>query len=452
MEDNQVFNPMDQEIVGDADLEDIINSLNTFLIEIQQCLYQRKIIYKQEKKKYDEGKSKKPEPVLDVTTCFRQYGIGFEGDRPSDAELKILEEFISLSKIVLAIYYKVTRKAIVYINKDFVTTHKVYKKREKDRLFINKKPTGLMLHSIGTSQPNASVLVDIYKDYDAYLVESILESLQKEVKGVLSVIKDEDKPMPNDIVQNALTFLQTKLTELENANKSDNRIPILATYIRRGERVNKPGIDEEKIKKWIKTLARKVDCVHAFIDANIDAGTAGTVTQIVPWDYQVYHCGGSFNDTHIGVEICEPDANTITYGKKSNIKEFLNLTKTRQTVDATYKSAVNLFASLCIEYDLDPLGSKENPHVIVSHSEGYKYGKASNHSDPEHLWIQLYEAEKSLLEIEEKNAVSEEAKKAVQVKLNILKRDKLYDMNKFRQDVADAMINKTITTKYIEKS
>ena len=426
--------------------------LNTFLIEIQQCLYQRKIIYKQEKKKYDEGKSKKPEPVLDVTTCFRQYGIGFEGDRPSDAELKILEEFISLSKIVLAIYYKVTRKAIVYINKDFVTTHKVYKKREKDRLFINKKPTGLMLHSIGTSQPNASVLVDIYKDYDAYLVESILESLQKEVKGVLSVIKDEKKAMPNDIVQNALTFLQTKLTELENANKSDNRIPILATYIRRGERVNKPGIDKEKIKEWIKTLARKVDCVHAFIDANIDAGTAGTVTQIVPWDYQVYHCGGSFNDTHIGVEICEPDANTITYGKKSKIKEFLNLTKTRQTVDATYKSAVNLFASLCIEYDLDPLESKENPHVIVSHSEGYKYGKASNHSDPEHLWIQLYEAEKSLLEIEEKNAVSEEAKKAVQVKLNILKRDKLYDMNKFRQDVADAMINKTITTKYIEKS
>ncbi|MCM1101096.1 MAG: glucosaminidase domain-containing protein [Acetatifactor muris] len=46
-------------------------------------------------------------------------------------------------------------------------------------------------------------------------------------------------------------------------------------------------------------------CVHGFIDA-LD----GTVYQTLPWGYRGWHCGsgknGSGNDTHIGVEMCEP--------------------------------------------------------------------------------------------------------------------------------------------------
>jgi hypothetical protein len=37
---------------------------------------------------------------------------------------------------------------------------------------------------------------------------------------------------------------------------------------------------------------------------------------------------------------------------------------------------------LCKEYDLNPL----EDGVILSHSEGYARGLASNHGDPEHLW------------------------------------------------------------------
>ena len=51
----------------------------------------------------------------------------------------------------------------------------------------------------------------------------------------------------------------------------------------------------------------------------------------------------------------------------------------------TYDTAVQLFAHLCKQYNLDPLADG----VILSHKEGHKRGIASNHSDPEHLWNQL---------------------------------------------------------------
>ena len=51
-------------------------------------------------------------------------------------------------------------------------------------------------------------------------------------------------------------------------------------------------------------------CVHGFIDGN-----DGTVYQTLPWNHRGWHCGssinGSANNTHIGVEMCEPAC--ITY-------------------------------------------------------------------------------------------------------------------------------------------
>jgi hypothetical protein len=51
-------------------------------------------------------------------------------------------------------------------------------------------------------------------------------------------------------------------------------------------------------------------------------------------------------------------------------------------VKRTYDAAVELFAYLCKEYGLNPLGDG----VILSHKEGYARGIATNHGDPEHLW------------------------------------------------------------------
>ena len=122
-------------------------------------------------------------------------------------------------------------------------------------------------------------------------------------------------------------------------------------------------------------------CVHAFID-----GTDGTVYQTLPWEHRAWHCGsgvkGSGNNTHIGVEMCEPDSIKYTGGAKITCSD---MAAAKEVVKRTYEAAVELFAMLCEKYSLDPLGDG----VIVSHKEGCDRGIASNHGDPEHLWSQL---------------------------------------------------------------
>ncbi len=130
------------------------------------------------------------------------------------------------------------------------------------------------------------------------------------------------------------------------------------------------------IKNWNRADYDKA-CVHGFIDAN-----TGEVYQTLPWDHRGWHGGGSSNNTHIGVEMCEPACLKYTGGAKFTCS---NLQAAREDVKRTYESAVGLFAERCIEFSLDPLADG----VIVSHAEGYKRGIASGHADPEHLWTQL---------------------------------------------------------------
>lgn len=119
-------------------------------------------------------------------------------------------------------------------------------------------------------------------------------------------------------------------------------------------------------------------CVHGFIDAN-----DGTIYQTLPWNHRAWHGGGSSNNTHIGVEMCEPDCISYTGGSNFNCYD---LPKAQEMTKRTYKVAVKLFAFLCKQFNLNPL----EDGVIISHAEGYKRGIASNHGDPEHLWNQLH--------------------------------------------------------------
>lgn len=122
--------------------------------------------------------------------------------------------------------------------------------------------------------------------------------------------------------------------------------------------------------------------VHAFIDGN-----TGDVHQTLPWNYRAYHAGsgskGSANGTHIGIEMCEPSKIKYTTGANFNYNTS-DLASIQECIKTTYDSAVELFAYLCKEYKLDPLADG----VIISHSEGYTRGIASNHGDPVHLWTQ----------------------------------------------------------------
>lgn len=134
------------------------------------------------------------------------------------------------------------------------------------------------------------------------------------------------------------------------------------------------------VRAWNKSSYSRA-CVHAFIDGN-----TGDVYQCLPWNHRGWHGGsgknGSCNNTHIGVEMCEPACIKYTSGNKFTCSD---MATARAVVQRTYDTAVQLFAHLCKTYKLDPL----KDGVIISHKEGHKRGIASNHGDPEHLWNQL---------------------------------------------------------------
>ncbi len=130
------------------------------------------------------------------------------------------------------------------------------------------------------------------------------------------------------------------------------------------------------IKNWNSASYDRA-CVHAFIDGN-----DGTVYQTLPWNHRGWHGGGASNNTHIGVEMCEPACIKYTGGATFTCSD----TKAaKEVAKRTYEAAVELFEFLCKEYSLDPLADG----VIISHAEGYKRDISSNHGDPEHLWNQL---------------------------------------------------------------
>lgn len=122
-------------------------------------------------------------------------------------------------------------------------------------------------------------------------------------------------------------------------------------------------------------------CVHGFIDGN-----DGTIHQTLPWNHRGWHCGsgskGSGNNTHIGVEMCEPACIKYTSGSNFTCSDKATA---KAVAKRTYEAAVELFAMLCKQYNLNPTADG----VIISHREGHSRGIASNHGDPEHLWNQL---------------------------------------------------------------
>lgn len=110
---------------------------------------------------------------------------------------------------------------------------------------------------------------------------------------------------------------------------------------------------------------RKV-CVHGFI-GKLESGAIATY-QTLPWTMPGWHSGigskgeskNANNTGWIGVEICEDGLSDKTY------------------FQAVYREAVELFAYLCKEFDLDPMTD------ILCHSEGHSKGIASNHGDVMH--------------------------------------------------------------------
>ena len=95
------------------------------------------------------------------------------------------------------------------------------------------------------------------------------------------------------------------------------------------------------VKNWNREDYDRA-CVHAFID-----GETGDVYQALPWNHRGWHCAsgknGSGNNTHIGVEMCEPSCIKYTGGSTFTCSD---LPVARAAAKRTYNSGVQLFAYL----------------------------------------------------------------------------------------------------------
>ena len=163
---------------------------------------------------------------------------------------------------------------------------------------------------------------------------------------------------------------------IENICKGSDCYKAGRTIEVKGLMIHSVGCPQPKaqvfINNWNKPGVNA--CTHAIVEPS------GTVYQLLPWNHRGWHGGGLANNTHIGVEMTEPD--TIRYTGGANWVETGDGNKTKAHVLATYKHAVELFAYLCKKFSLNPLADG----VIISHAEGHRRGIASNHGDVEHLW------------------------------------------------------------------
>ena len=176
------------------------------------------------------------------------------------------------------------------------------------------------------------------------------------------------------------SFLTNNPCYKANANKQDSRYTLFQSRGPQGLMLHSIGCPQPSALVFLKNWNRSdydTACVHGFIDAN-----TGIAYQTLPWHYRGWHCAGAANNTHIGVEMCEPSCIKYTGGSSFTCSDFA---QAKAAATRTYNTAVELFAMLCEKYKLNPLGDG----VIISHKEGHARGVASNHGDPEHLWTQL---------------------------------------------------------------
>lgn len=179
-----------------------------------------------------------------------------------------------------------------------------------------------------------------------------------------------------------MTLIQRFLTNnpcyKANINRQDSRYTTFQQRGALGLMLHSVGCAQPDATKFISAWNKASytnSCVHGVIDAN-----TGIAYQTLPWWFRGWHGGGTSNNTHVGVEMCESG-----YIKYVSSTKFVVLDPDKAKADCkrTYDSAVSLFTHLCIVFGLNPMTD------IVSHKEGYAQGIASNHGDPEHYWSGL---------------------------------------------------------------
>jgi len=171
-------------------------------------------------------------------------------------------------------------------------------------------------------------------------------------------------------IKHILCFVtKNRCYRIENAKTADKKLTEKNKLNPEGLMIHSVGIAQPSAAAFIRQYDNvgRNDSVHGFID-----GPTGQFYQFLPWNNRAWHCGGGGNNTHVGVEICEPS--TIEYPKKDaeGVLRYADGSKgvlgtkwketgkksngdtTEDVVRRTYKTAVELFAFLCKFYELDP--------------------------------------------------------------------------------------------------
>lgn len=154
-----------------------------------------------------------------------------------------------------------------------------------------------------------------------------------------------------------------------------------------------PGVmAADWFKRWNKSYAAgevgMQACVHAFVDDK-------EAYQYLPWNHRGWHAGGKANNTHIGIEICEPAG--FHYSGLDMIG--YDAVKLDAYFRGAWKNAVELCVLLCGMYNLEA-------EDIICHSEGYKLGVASNHGDVMH-WFPKHGEDMNSFRLEVQEALSQ---------------------------------------------
>lgn len=165
-----------------------------------------------------------------------------------------------------------------------------------------------------------------------------------------------------------------------------------------------PGVmAKDWYSRWNKSYKageiNRQACVHAFVDDK-------EIWQYLPWNHRGWHAGGRANNTHIGIEICEPGG--FSYSGGANMVGY-DRVKNEPYFRASWNNAVELCVYLCKKYSL----TEKN---IICHSEGAKKGIASNHADVMHWFPKHKEDMDSFRKVvKEKLQVDDELEKAIQI-------------------------------------
>lgn len=247
-------------------------------------------------------------------------------------------------------------------------------------------------------------------DHSAYLLGAMngskkrYEGLQgeKDTEKAITIIKNGGYATDTSYIDKIMRIIkENNLTQYDNKMKGEETMNIkLIDKTMTKSPCYMAGKTIIVMGMYLHSIGCPCEKAQNIIDSENRSGAGAAVQAVIQHDGQVmqglpvypenktairnWHCGsgnkGSGNNTHIGVEMCEPA--TIKYIGGANWVETADGSNTKAVVMANYKNAVEYFALRCKQFNLDPL----KDGVIISHAEGHARGYASNHADPEHLW------------------------------------------------------------------